>query len=182
MSQFNERFEEESMNTFELEVGKLYGIKCKDYNELLNIYRNAGRDFTHNKPNEVVYVRVVRKYGGSIKPRDEITEEFVSILTERWKNSQAVESKSNALWSVFTNDYIVPYQNLAYYQLEIVEGIPFPKDGDFDSFTGYWINTKGRSFHKGCYFQKYTLHEEILHTAGMFKNAAVVDDDDDEDD
>jgi hypothetical protein len=172
MSQFNERFEEKAMKSSNLEVGKLYKIKCKNYNEVLDAYR--GRDFLpHNTPNEVVYGRVVRKFGGSIKPHDEIKEELMSILTGRYMEPQ----RTNALWSFLTETFIIPYYKLAYYQFEIVEGIPFPNDGMFDMFdcfTGYWINTK-------CYLKDYTFHEEIFHTAGMFKNAAVKEDDDEDD-
>jgi hypothetical protein len=173
MYQFNERIEQEAMNTNDLEVGKLYGIKLKNFEVF---YRPSFRP--SDMPDEVVYGRFVRKFGGSFKTPDEITEELMPIINRdeiTIKENKFIGSEicddnyMNELFaSYLTNKFYNCYQNIAFYQFELEEGSPFYISG-VALLTGFWADENDYTFH------------ELLPAVGMFKNAADEADDDEDD-
>jgi hypothetical protein len=173
MSQFNERIEQEEMNASNLEVGKLYGIKIKNFEVLSYDYRQS------DTPDEVVYGRFVRKFGGSIKTPDEITEELMPIINRNElsiKENKFIGSEicddnymDESFASYLTNKFYNCYQNIAFYQFELEEGSPFYISGVEALLTGFWADENDYTFH------------ELLPAVGMFKNAVDEADDDDED-
>jgi hypothetical protein len=162
MFKFNERIEQEAMDTSNLEEGRLYGIKIKNFELLSYDYRPS------DTPDEVVYGRFVRKFGGENQTRDEMSEDIDELIQLGKIEIEDHEDEDEDYLLYLTARLFTRYEHIPLYHFELEEGDPFCTQVSVeDCLTGFWAATKDYTFH------------ELLHT-NTLKNAAATEEEDEE--